>query len=285
MSDNLPTEKEGFWERVGAAVGIGSAEIGLALETTHRPAAFYGGQEIFGRVLLRGGNVEQIGEVRATVEERWVTIIYAGKSAIPVTQTRRYAEQLLFPARRVTADSENEAIPFSLRLPDTDLTLAHEWYVVAAFAAQGAISVRRAEEKFALLPPRPILGLMSALHDAVTGLSGEIVQAGAVTNNRNEYLCPFLPSSALRDQIDGLRLRVRLDRNKDLVEGLLDVNPQEHSFLEHLQALIGANNQSHFISFSASALAQGAALKDIGEAEPDPEIVRALRLLLNPVLG
>jgi len=251
-----------FMDKLGAAAGLGAAEVSVStLESV-----YHWGDAARGTLGLRGGSVEQrVTRITVAAMERWETRDSDGDRREEYRdhhETQVAGESLLAPG----AAAQH---PFEVQIPD-GADLEHEWYIhVRVHVAGGAD--RHAYSGFRLLPPPAILGLSAAL--------GEVApfRQQYLGNARRQVIMDFAPPDHLKDKLDGVKLLVTEDGGA--VHGILEINPQEHSLVDHLKALVQADRIKREIRFPAESLAAAP------EGPAPLEVVQALRELLQGYVG
>jgi hypothetical protein len=266
------TKGNSFWDRASAALGTGGALLELHVDDLSEPATLCEGAEISGFVAIEGGRADQQGEVRVAVLQQWVTMVYVGKTMVPIVHTKYYNDTILSHVFETAAHSDTVRLPFTLRIPE-GVTLENEWFLTAAFAAEGAMSPISGRLSFKLLPGAVVQGLVATLVTA-----SQVTETKVWGGTDGVYQCRFLPRGEQTKHLDGMHLTVKVDRDEDTVEGALHINPQEHTLVDHLRSIVGANNEKHPFSFPASAMAESAA----ADQEPYPAAVRYFRDCLAP---
>lgn len=252
-------------DRMGAAVGIGIAEIALTLDEPERE--FEGGDVIRGTITTRGGKVAEVGRLTVMFGERWETMVATGQTPRTVAQFRGHEATIVVESLELPAAEEGPELRFALTmLPDTDLS--HHWTVDALFESDEAVdSVGSAAFKVAT--PAPIAGLQSAVPAVMA------FELYNLYNNGSEYHLDFHAATPeVKNQFDSVHLTVTLDREADTINGTFLVNPQEHTLIDHLQSLVQANNRKYPFALKASEAAQGVdgpavdAIRKIIEEDP-----------------
>ena len=256
----------GLLNKVGAAVGIGAAEVQVRLES----AAFAWGDRITGALLVQGGNTDQtLADVKVSLREHWVTRDSDNdRDNDREHHYRHHGEVVLAREVSIPAGSRQET-PFTITVPD-GLDLGHDYAVSARLSVRGGAD-RTGLAEITLLPPAFVRGLATALRAVAP-----FTQKSLGHRKSESFNVDFAPPENLRESLDGVRFLIK-DAG-DNVTGEFEINPQEKSLSDRFRALLKKDRVRHPITFPKAALAQGAA----GPA-PD-EIVTRLRELLTPYL-
>jgi sporulation-control protein spo0M len=251
-----------FVDKLGAAVGIGIARLGVSLDAPD--AEYEGGDILRGTITTHGGKVPEVGRLTVALVERWETTVVTGQIPRTVAQYLSHAETVVMEGLELPAEEVGPEFRFALTMiPDADLS--HGWSVGALFESSEAVdSVASAD--FTVAVPAPIRGL----RDAVPAVAA--FELYNLYNNGPEYHLDYRAATPeVKDRFDSVHLTVTLDRDADTLNGQLLVNPQEHTLVEHLQSLVQANNRAYPLALKASEAARGA----------DGPAVAALRALLE----
>jgi sporulation-control protein len=265
-SSNVPLEGlMGFLGQVGAAVGIGAADVEVALE---RPA-YHWDDLIRGQVRVQGGSVDQNAtELTVCITEHWTEQRRDHRGNTTTQHCYRHYSETRLATNIALPAGTHQQWPFQVRMPN-EAALSHEWSVRARMHVPGAVD-RHGETKFRALPSRAVMGLAHALREAAP------LQPKSGGNRGSEVWLDFAPADEIRHALDGVKLIVR-DQG-GVVVGVVEVNPQEHSFSDQLKVLVRQDRERHPISFRAAPLVDGA------EGPPPQDVITALRQVLLPYL-
>lgn len=247
-----------LFNRVGAAVGAGAADVEVALT-----AEEYGWNDtIQGAVVVRGGKVDQTAsEIRVSVLEEWET---RDSDNDRQHHERRHFETTIANDVAIATGSSLK-VPFEIAVPEG--SFSRDWSVAARVSVPRAVD-RHGKTAFSLMPPAAIRGLSAAL---CAVLPFRLKSRG---NRNSEVNLDFEPPKENQKDLDGVRLIVR-DEGQEVV-GVLEINPQEKSLKDRFKAALKKDRIKHPIRFPAEPLA----------AAPDgpasSEVVARLRELIAP---
>lgn len=238
----------GFMEKFGAQFGYGLAELTVTLDEPTQ--AYLGGDTIKGTVTIRGGKLDQVGQLSIQLCEIWYEVYYTGKTPTNTQRNRYHNETLLAENLELKAGEDVEEFRFALTMiPDGCLT--HQWSVMALFTTTSTASAT-ASAPFEIAPPKEIAGL-TELVQAI-----EPFELADCINHGTEYILNFLPTTPeLKARFDAIRLTLHRDPYEEKLTGELLINPQEHTLAEHLQSILQLNNRTTPISLTAAEIAKG----------------------------
>ncbi len=239
----------GFMEKFGAQFGYGLAELTVVLDEPTK--AYAGGDTIKGTVTIRGGKLDQLGQLSIQLCEIWYEVYYAGKTPSNTQRNRYHNETLLSENLELKAGGDSEEFRFAVTMVP-DGCLVHQWSVVALFTTT-ATAIASANAPIEIAPPKEI----AELTDLITALEPfELVDC---INHDSEYILNFLPTTPeLKERFDAIRLTLHRDHYEGQLTGELLINPQEHSLKEHLQSILQLNNRTVPITLTAEEIAKGA---------------------------
>jgi sporulation-control protein spo0M len=242
---------------LGAAFGHGGATVSAAISE----GVFRWNESISATVTVLGGEHAENGcEVIAYVREHWITKDDEGDTT---HHYRRYNSETL--ATNVAVEpGRSYSWACTLTVPD-GASLTHDWAVMGRLGVPRAVD-REGMASFTLVPPRPIQGLENAIcaDGAFTPRSR--------TSSKQQVILDYIPPDGMKRSLDGVKLLVQVEG--DLVTGVLEINPQERTFGDHLKSLVHADRVKYPIQFPAAPLAASL------NGRPLPDVVAHLRELI-----
>nr|CAA9238174.1 Sporulation protein SpoOM [uncultured Armatimonadetes bacterium] len=256
----------GFLSKVGAAVGIGGAEVSVSLDKD----AYRWNDTITGTVHVQGGEAEQdASEIRVEVVEHWITT--STDSDGHQTENHHYQRYNAKPLATQVKLMPRAPLqyPFEIQAP-YGVDFSRHWYVEARVSVPRAVD-RHGTGDFSFLPPQAIEALGRALV-AVAPFS-----SSAQGNSKSEVHLDYAPPENLKDRLDGVKLTA--SETADQVTGTLEINPQEKGIGDHLKALFRKDRVRHPFAFPRDTLFHSL------DGPPPPEVVAKLRELLQPYVG
>lgn len=228
--------------RMGAAVGVGAAEVTVTLEK----GAYTWNEAVRGTARITGGSVEQTAsELRVFVEEHWTT--YDSEDGTE-HHTRAHGEIVAATGLTVTPGAAQE-VTFEVTVPQ-GADPSSDWSIVARFCVPRAAD-REGKAGFQLeLPPffQQVEGALTAV--APFQRRNQVLRGAAADMD-------FAPPAELKRTLDGVRLVLHPEGTG--LAGTLEINPQERSLGDVLKSLAKLDRVKHPVQFSAEDLAGGGA--------------------------
>lgn len=180
----------GFMEKFGAQFGYGLAELTVTLDEPTK--AYTGGDTIKGTVTIRGGKLDQVGQLSIQLCEIWYEVYYAGKTPTNTQRNRYHNETLLSENLELKAGEDAEEFRFALTMMP-DGCLAHQWSIVALFVTTATASAS-ASAPLEIAQPKEIAELVDLVN------SVEPFELSDCINHGTEYILNFPPNHS-RTQI------------------------------------------------------------------------------------
>ncbi len=216
------------FSRLGAMLGMGSAVVDLEVPGNQ----VFRGAEIGGSVVLTGGRVPQkVRQLTADLYEYWIT----GHGKNRSYHQRRHERVVL--GEFVPIEPEQvERYEFRLTIPDTArCTRRREGWEVRVEAHIPWSVDSRASAPIRVIPHAEVLSIQRAARDWLR------LQPLEWDGSRPEVYYNFRAPNEMRHVLDGLSLRMTV--TADAVEVIVDVNKQERSMRDRLNALVGGDHE------------------------------------------
>lgn len=249
-------------KKVGAAVGVGAAEVSVRVEGTR----FSWGDTVRGTIVVTGGTTDQTAsEVKVSVQEHWESVDSDGDRE----QKYQQHNTVVLATQVALSAGSNQEWQFELQIPE-GANPEHDW----AIAAHVAI-VRGSDRQGATAIEIGFPAELNKVAAALCELADFKLAVSASTNGGIDF--DFRPPQGLKKSLDGVRLILR--REGADVSGVVEINPQERSLGDVLKSLVKKDRIRHDVRFTAADLACAA------DTQVPPAVVSQLRALLQPYLS
>lgn len=228
-----------FFEKLGAAVGIGGVKLGLEI-----PPELHQAEEVTGTVHIMGGNVDQVVQ-RLMVqllkfwEETEYYEEYGERKSRTVTASEPVAEvRLDGPGKVAPGDKLSTEFHLPVPPPGCGLTTSSTWWKVQVTAeVPGAVDPTDTVD-VTMLPPYEALDMAEAVEKE---LGWKRSYMGESSDPRGSVQFTFQPPSALGKYYDEVRLHILAEPNGLEIRAVLDL--QEKGFMDYLKAAVGKDNK------------------------------------------
>lgn len=170
-------------------------------------------------------------------------------------------------------------LPFSLPV-SSHIRLTALCYVAArAVATDGVDNDRHGAVSFALLPPRPIQSIQSALRTFGDFQSVEVSNSLG-EDGKVHFLLDYVAPKDLQDRLDGVKFE--LTEGEATISGVAEINPQEKTFADHLRSFVHADRIRFPLEFDRVELDSVESART-GSASVKQRLHELLDTFLNPV--
>lgn len=254
-----------FWQNLGAAVGIGAANVAVEVRT---PVVGWG-ETATGTVRITGGEVaQQVKHLTVSLMEHWTTTTMVGKTVVTVNHYQAHDTAVL-AADLLISPAESKTFEYALTAPWYQ-EFDHHWFIGAKAEIPAAVD-RGGQANFYLTAPPDFRNLAAVLTEVsrIQVRSWHLCSGGTAR-------AELIAREAARTELDGVRLEIKLVEGR--LAGQVVVNPQEKGAVDVLRSLVHADRLTAPFNLAVN---DADAAKEAFEAALRPHI-DALRMMPIP---